>query len=180
MIIENIDILKPVLENAEKENHYISDKMREFIEKNIDLIEYSNWDELFRQTFEEEFTELNYIELRNILSKVLDISPDILAEQRFKVAEYWFLDRVDYEYTEAQKDIFERKNHHWDRFWYVMEAVALPDMEPNEFLQHLLKPEVQKRLNIKMKLLEPEYGWYGSGDYSILGLFNKKTFEIEE
>ena len=62
--------------------------MCSFIEKNKDLIEFSDWDELFRQTFEEEFTELNYIELRNILSKVLDVSPEILEEQRFKVAEY--------------------------------------------------------------------------------------------
>ena len=61
-------------------DHYISDRMSAFIEKNIDLIEFNDWDELFRQTFEEEFTELNYIELRNILSKVLDVSPEILAE----------------------------------------------------------------------------------------------------
>ena len=61
-------------------DHYISDRMSAFIEKNIDLIEFNDWDELFRQTFEEEFTELNYIELRNILSKVLDVSPEILEE----------------------------------------------------------------------------------------------------
>lgn len=90
------------------------------------------------------------------------------------------MDRVNYELDQAQNDIFERKNNHWDRFWYVMDAVVLPGMKAPEFLNHLLKPDVQNRLNIVMEPLEPEYGWYGEGDYSILGLFNKKTFEVEE
>lgn len=161
-------------------DHYISDRMSAFIEKNIDLIEFNDWDELFRQTFEEEFTELNYIELRNILSKVLDVSPEILEEQRFKVAEYWFMDRVNWELDQANNDLFEKNNHHWDRFWYVAEAVAVPGVDDSDLLKHLLKPEVKKRWNLKMEPLEPEYGWYGEGDYSILGLFNKKTFEVEE
>lgn len=178
-----LKLTKPILQKnklvteAKSENHPISPKISEFIEKNIDLIDNSNWKMLAVQGVIDNLESVNWLELFNIMDKVLSVDEDKVIEAKWVAFDTIFLGEIIKLKNQAKNDPFESKANSWSRLDYVLEGMGYPfNLEHKDIVNHLLKPEIQKALNIKMRPLSAEYGWYGEGDYD-LGWFNETYFD---
>ena len=178
-----LKLTKPILQKnrlvteAKTENHSISPKISEFIEKNIELIDNNDWKMLAVQGVAYNLLPVNWLELFNIMKKVLSVSDDKIMEAKWAAFDMMFLGEIIHLGNQAKNDPFERKANAWSRLDYVLEGMGYPfDLEHKDIVNHLLKPEIQKSLNIKMRPLSADYGWYGEGDYD-LGWFNEMYFD---
>lgn len=111
------------------------------------------------------------------MGKVLSVSNDEIIEAKWAAFDMIFLGEIIYLGNQAKNDPFESKANSWSRLDYVLEGMGYPfDLEHKDIINHLLNLNVQKSLNIKMRPLSAEYGWYGEGDYD-LGWFNETYFD---
>ena len=167
-----LKLTKPILQKnklvteAKTENHSISPKISEFIEKNIELIDNNDWKMLAVQGVAYNLIPINWLELFNIMKKVLSVDEDKIMEAKWAAFDMMFLGEIIHLGNQAKNDPFERRANSWSRLDYVLEGMGYPfDLEHKDILDHLLKPEIQKSLNIKMRPLSAEYGWYCDLDY---------------
>lgn len=179
-----LKLTKPILQKnrlvteAKAENHSISPKISEFIEKNIELIDNNDWKMLAVQGVAYNLIPINWLELFNIMKKVLSVSEDKIMEAKWAAFDMMFLGEIIHLGNQAKNDPFERRANSWSRLDYVLEGMGYPfDLEHKDIVNHLLKPEIQKSLKIKMRPLSAEYGWYGEGDYD-LGWFSEEYFDM--
>lgn len=178
-----LKLTKPILQKnrlvteSTSENHSISPKISEFIEKNIELIDNNDWKMLAVQGVAYNLVPVNWLELFNIMKKVLSVDEDKIMEAKWAAFDTIFLGEIITLKDQAKDDPFERKANSWSRLDYVLEGMGYPfDLEHKDIVNHLLNPEIQKSLNLKMRPLSAEYGWYGEGDYD-LGWFNETYFD---
>ena len=178
-----LKLTKPILQKnklvteAKTENHSISPKISEFIEKNIELIDNNDWKMLAVQGVAYNLLPINWLELFNIMNKVLSVDEDKIMEAKWAAFDMMFLGEIIHLGNQAKNDPFERRANSWSRLDYILEGMGYPfDLEHKDIVDHLLKPEIQKSLNIKMRPLSADYGWYGEGDYD-LGWFNETYFD---
>lgn len=139
-------------------------RVKEFVEQNIHLIESNNLEELF---FEADYLYNDeLIELVNILEDVgFDTEP-----ARWKNFNRYFVNLIrSYRTTKH----FSDEANSWSRLDYLLEEVPLMGFSIKEVKNYVL--DHKDSLGVKCTPLPPEYGWFGSGDYD-LGWLNKPEY----
>ena len=145
-------------------------KTIEFIRNYKDKINDNDFEYVFSRASEELVThEIN--ELATMLESIGIETEDI----RWRVFEKQVKGYVDY-YLNQLPPYMKNRSADWSRVDYMLEEVPTLGFGDSDAKAYIIKNG--KKMGLNVKPLEPQYGWYGSGDYD-LGWFNKREFEKE-
>lgn len=146
-------------------------KTKEFIESYSTLINENKFYELFKAAAKDLVThEIN--ELAVILEEALGV-PD-LDDLRWQVFESEVKDYIDY--YQKLPSYMKNKSNDWSRLDYMLDGISNIGFSDSDAKHYIIKNA--KHMHLSLLPLDPEYGWYGSGDYD-LGWFNPVEFKKE-
>lgn len=147
----------------------INKAVKNFIHKYRDWINDPDMHPELVQNAVEELMHSDVKELHKLF-KEIDLDLD---EYRWNFFDYIFLSMIE----DDRKNPYplDDPSGSWSRLAYILEGMGQHGFKYDEITQHLLDPEVMKRLNLNLKPLEPEYSWAGSHDYD-LGWFKKDKY----
>ena len=140
--------------------------VKKFIENHIDLINDNNIERLF-ELAAEDLTTPDLSQLSEILE---DIEIDTEAV-RWEV-----FDALVVEYIADKLHNKHDISNSWARVDYMLDDISNLGFGWNEAKEHVINNA--NKYHTTIRELEPEYGWYGSGDYAF-EWFNKDAFRKE-
>lgn len=145
-------------------------KTKEFIKAYKHKIDANDFEYVFSRAAKELVThEIN--ELATMLELIGIETEDI----RWNVFEQEVKNYVDY-YLNQTPSYMKNRSEDWSRLAYMLEEISDLGFGGPDVKAYVIKNG--KRLGLNLLALEPQYGWYGSGDYD-LGWFNKSEFDKE-
>lgn len=142
------------------------DNVKKFIENNIELINDNNIEGIFNIAAEDLTTH----EISQLVGILEDIDIDTEAV-RWEV-----FDALVVEYINDHLNNKYDRSNSWARVEYMLDEISNLGFGWNEAKEHVINNE--NKYHTTIRELEPEYGWYGSGDYAF-EWFNKDAFRKE-
>lgn len=145
-------------------------KVTEFIKAYKHKINDNDFEYVFSRAAEELVThEISQLAtmLESIGIETESIRWNVFEQQVKGYVDYWLYQTPSY---------MKNKSESWSRLDYMIEDISNLGFGEPDAKAYVIKNG--KRLGLNLLALEPQYGWYGSGDYD-LGWFNKREFEKE-
>lgn len=148
-------------------------KTKEFIESHKNLINQNKFYELFKAAAKDNTLVTHEInELAVVLEEALGV-PDLDA-LRWQIFESEVKDYIDY--YQKLPSYMKNKSNDWSRLDYMLDGISNIGFGDIDAKNYVIKNG--RRMGLSILPLDPEYGWYGSGDYD-LGWFNPVEFKKE-